>query len=332
MARDRVAVLGLGGTISSEGPGSLDVLDYPEQGRKLPAGEIVAGVPELAEIADIEVATLRDIGSSAISVDDWFSLRERIVAACSRGAEAVVVLHGTGSLEETAYFLHLTLPVDNPVALVGSQRPFTTVSSDAGMNIVAGVRGALAARGRDAGVLVVLNDEIHSAREARKLANYRLNAFESPGVGPLGFVDGDQVTWNRVGTRQHTTSSMLSRIDYGGELCRVDVIHSYVGADGALVRAAEEAGAKGLVSAGFAPGMPTPEQRAALLAARERGVVVVQSSRAVRDRVPPRRALLERGFIAGGDLSPQKCRILLMLALSATTGEPDAVTDLFATH
>jgi L-asparaginase len=332
MARDRVAVLGLGGTISSEGAGSLDVLDYPEHGRKLPAGEIVAGVPELAQIADIEVAALRDVSSSAISVGDWFSLREQIIAACSRGAEAVVVLHGTGSLEETAYFLHLTLPVDNPVVLVGSQRPFTTVSSDAAMNIVAGVRGALAARGRDTGVLVVLNDEIHSAREARKLANYRLNTFESPGVGPLGFVDGDQVTWNRVGTKRHTTSSMLSRFDYGDELCRVDVIYSYVGADGAFVRAAEEAGAKGLVSAGFAPGMPTPEQRAALLAARERGVVVVQSSRAVRDRVPPRRALFERGFIAGGDLSPQKCRILLMLALSATVGESDAINDLFATH
>lgn len=332
MAQGRVTVLGLGGTVSSEGVSSTDVLDYPEFGRKLPVEEIVAGVPVLTEIADIECRTLRSISSSAVTVEDWFYLRDQILDAIEAGAEAIVVLHGTGTLEETAYFLNLTLPTDAPVVLVGAQRPYTTISSDAAMNLISGVRTALSARGRNAGVLVVLNDEIHGAREVRKMANYRLDTFESPGYGPLGVVDGDQTTWRRTGVKRHTTQSAFRSVRSGRPISRVDIVYSYVGADDVPIKAAVNAGAGGLVAAAFAPGLTTPAQRAAFLWAREQGVMVVQGSRAVRDRVPPRRALLDAGLIAGDDLSPQKCRILLQLALSVVPADPSAIAELFETH
>lgn len=325
-------MLGLGGTVSSEGVSSTDVLDYPEFGRKLSVEEIVVGVPALTDIAEIDCVTLMGISSSAVTVEDWFTLRNRIVDACAAGAEAVVVLHGTGTLEETAYFLNLTLSTAAPVVLVGSQRPYTTISSDAAMNLISGVRTALSARGRSTGVLVVLNDEIHGAREVRKMANYRLNTFESPGHGPLGVVDGDQTTWSRTGMKRHTTRSAFTSVRSAQEISRVDIIYSHVGADELPIKATVDAGARGLVSAGFAPGLTTPAQRAAFLSAREQGVIVVQGSRAVRDRVAPRKALLDAGLIAGGDLSPQKCRILLQLALSVAPDDPSAIAELFESH
>jgi L-asparaginase len=170
---------------------------------------------------------------------------------------------------------------------------------------------------RDKGVLVVLNDEIHAARDVVKTSTYRLQTFRSADFGALGHADGDGVHFYRTPLGAHMPDTPFAALDLAA-LPRVDIIYSYAGADGALVDAAVAAGARGLVSAGFAPGSPTPDQRAAFERAAKAGVVVVQSSRAT-GRVAPRRRLRESGIVAGENFSPQKARILLMLALSTTS-------------
>src|SRR5438445_648794 len=174
--------------------------------------------------------------------------------------------------------------------------------------------GLLEARGK--GVLVVLNDEIHAARDVVKTSTYRLQTFRSVDFGALGHADGDGVHFYRAPLRAHMPDTPFAALDLTA-LPRVEIVYSYAGADGALVDAAVAAGARGMVSAGFAPGSPTPEQRAAFERAANSGVVVVQCSRAT-GRVAPRRRLRESGIVAGEDFTPQKARILLMLALLAT--------------
>src|SRR5207244_963960 len=143
-------------------------------------------------------------------------------------------------------------------------------------------------------------------------------------------IDGDGVHFYRAPMRAHLPDTQFAALDLGA-LPRVEIVYSYAGADGALVDAAVAAGARGIVSAGFAPGSPTPEQRAAFERAAKSGVVIVQCSRAASGRVAPRRRLRETGIVAGEDLSPQKARILLMLALSTTT-EIAAIQEAFSAH
>jgi L-asparaginase len=240
-----------------------------------------------------------------------------------------VIPHGTATLEETGFFLNLTLAVAQPVVLVGAQRPASALGTDAGMNLVNALRVAGSHEARGKGVLAVLNDEIHAARDVVKTSTYRVQTFRSLDFGALGHVDGDGVHFYRSPSRKHMPDTQFAASDVGA-LPRVDIIYSYAGADGALVDAAVTAGARGIVSAGFAPGSPTPQQRIAFERAAKSGVVVVQCSRAASGRVAPRRRLRESGIVAGEDLSPQKARILLMLALS-TSSNIATIQEAFST-
>jgi L-asparaginase len=328
----RTAVIGTGGTISSLGATSLDVLDYPEFGHKLDAAALIDRFPETRLVADPLPVEFRQVGSTAIGPQDWIELRALIrrLARDEPALAGFVVLHGTATLEETAFFLNLTLDVAQPVVLVGAQRPASALGSDAGMNLVAALRVAGAPEARGLGVLAVLNDEIHAARDVVKTSTYRLQTFRSLDFGALGHVDGDGVHIYRTPARPHMPDTPFAGLEIAS-LPRVDIVYSYAGADGALVEAAVAAGARGIVSAGFAPGTPAPLQREALERAARAGIVVVQTSRAASGRVAPRRRLIETGIVAGEDLSPQKARILLMLVL-LTTSEVAAIQQVFRTY
>jgi L-asparaginase len=331
VALRRIAVIGTGGTISSLGASSLDVLDYPDFGQKLSCEALLERFPEVRLVADPLPLTFRQVGSTEIGPKDWIELRALIhrMARDDPAIAGFVIPHGTATIEETAFFLNLTLATAQPVVLVGAQRPASALGTDAGMNLVSALRvaGSVAALGK--GVLVVLNDEIHAARDVVKTSTYRLHTFRSVDFGALGHVDGDGVHFFRAPLRAHMPDTPYAALDLGA-LPRVDIIYSYAGADGALVDAAVAAGARGLVSAGFAPGSPTPEQRAAFERAARSGIVVVQCSRA-SGRVAPRRRLRETGIVAGEDLTPQKARILLMLALSNTT-DAGAIQQAFQSY
>jgi L-asparaginase len=285
----------------------------------MPIEEVVGRYPEIATIADILPVAFRSVGSTAIGPPEWLELAAIIhrLAAERPDLAGFVIPHGTATLEETAYFLHLVLKTDKTVVVVGAQRPASALSSDAGMNLLGAIRAASAPAARGLGVLVTLNDEIHSAREATKTSTYRLHTFRSPDFGVLGHIDGDEVQIYRRPVRRHAPDT---EFDVAGqaELPRVDIAYSYGGADGTVIDALVAAGARGIVSAGLAPGIATPNERKALERARDAGIVVVQSSRAGSGRVALRRYLDEGGMVAADNLNPQKSRILLMLALAQT--------------
>ena len=326
----RIAVIGAGGTISSLGASSLDVLDYPDFGQKLTAEALLDRFAETRLVADPAPVTFRQVGSTDIGPKDWLELRALIhkIAGDDPAIAGFVIPHGTATLEETGFFLNLTLRVAQPVVLVGAQRPASALGTDAGMNLVNALRVAASPQSRGKGVLVVLNDEIHAARDVVKTSTYRVQTFRSLDFGALGHVDGDGVHFYRAPLQAHMPDAAFATLDLTLPLPRVDIVYSYAGADGALVDAAVAAGARGLISAGFAPGSPTPEQRVAFERAAKSGIVVVQCSRAFSGRVAPRRRLRESGIVAGEDFSPQKARILLMLALS-TTSEIAAIQQAF---
>ena len=330
MALPRIAVIGTGGTISSVAESSLDTLDYPEFGRKLDPAELLGRFPETSLVAEPVPVPFRAVGSTAIGPADWIALRDLVhaTAAARPDIAGFVITHGTATLEETAFFLNLTLAVPHPVVIVGAQRPASALGTDAGANLVAALRVAASPEAAGLGVLVVLNDEIHAARDVVKTSTYRLQTFRSPDFGALGHVDGDGVHILRSPRRRHAPDGPFAGA-MALDLPRVDIVLSHAGADGVMVDAAMAAGARGIVSAGLAPGIATPVEREALKRAVAAGIVVVQCSRAASGRVGRRRYLRESGIVAGEDFSPQKARILLMLALTRTA-DPAEIAALFA--
>jgi L-asparaginase len=325
-----IAIVGAGGTISSMATDSRDYMNYPETGRKLSVEEVIAEIPDLSNFATLMPVPFRSVGSSAVGPQDWLRLHRTITETIAARPEiaGVVVLHGTATLEETAWFLHLTLPGPRPVVLVGAQRPLNTLSSDAAANAINAVRVAADPDAAERGVMVVMNDEIHIARDVTKGSTFRLNAFHSGSWGPIGVADPDQVLFHRAPEKRSPT---LNPGTDGAHLSRVDICYAYAGSDGTAVEAFRAAGARGIISAGFAPGMPAPLERAALLEASNAGIFVVQASRVGQGRVARRDWLHNVGWIAAGDLTPQKARILLMLGL-ATDSDPEQVQRMFDTY
>lgn len=331
--RPRVAVIGTGGSISTPGRDSLDLFEYADYERPVEVDDLLAMFPVIREVADVVPVRFRAIGSTAITPGDWLELARTIheVVETDPTFDGIVVTHGTATAEETAYFLHLVIKLEIPVVVVGAQRPPNGLSSDAGLNLVDAVRvaGSKAARGR--GVLVVLNNEIHCAREVTKTSTSRLHTFQAPEFGVLGHADPDgTVIFYRHSTRRHTTATEFE-IGSIRELCRVDIVYAYAGVDGCFIRAAQAAGARGVIMAAFAPGMLSPSQRDAALAASRDGLLIILSNRGGIGRVIPRVADVKAGLIAGDNLNPQKCRVLAMLAL-ALTDDRDEIRRIFSEY
>lgn len=332
MPLPKVAFIGTGGTIASLGRGPLDIYDYGAAGNVMHAAEILARWPDTALVADVMPVRYRNIPSTAIDFADWkaLALKCRELVEDRPDLDGIVIGHGTATLEETAYFLHLTVKVPVPVVVVGAQRPSSGLSSDAGMNLVNAIRTAASPAARGMGVMVVLNDEIHCAREVTKTATARMQTFRAPDFGALGHADGDAIAFYRRPIRRHTPDTEFEVATLNA-LPRVDIAYAYAGGDGVAVRAFVAAGARGIVSAGFAPGFTAPAEAEALKEAREAGVVVVQCTRAGSGRVPPTTRLKQSRFLLADNLNPQKARILLALALTATD-DPAEIARIFATY
>lgn len=328
----RIAFIGTGGTMSSLGEDSLDILDYGRHERRLAAPAIVEAVPELARVAEVVPVAFRAVESSAMDFAAWHDLAALASDLAARDPDlaGIVIGHGTATLEETAYALNLTLKLAIPVVLVGSQRPLSGLSSDAHANLLGAVRVAADPASRGRGVLVVLNDEIQAAREVAKTATTRLQTFRTPDFGILGQVDGPEVRYYRRAERRHMPDTEFTVADLA-RVPRVDIVTSYAGADGTAVRAFVAAGARGLVQAAFAPGMSTGAEFAALAEAVAAGVAVVLATR-VGSGVAVDGERVRRGGVIGADnLSPWKARILLALALARGL-DPEGIRRTFATY
>jgi L-asparaginase len=230
-------------------------------------------------------------------------------------------------MEETSYFLHLTVDDERPVVVTGAMRGPTAVSADGPANVIAAVKTALAPAARGKGVLVVLNDEIHSARDVRKTDSNRVDAFQSPEWGAIGIVDADTVLIRRAPLTRHTTGSELELP--ADTLPFVPIVSDYAGADGSVIREWVRKGAAGLVVTAFANGRTSPATTAAVREVAEAGTPVVLGSRVQEGRVMGSRG--QGRVIAAGDLPPHKARVLLMLAL-ARTRDPAELRRIFETY
>jgi len=315
-----IAVISTGGTLTTmSANGELDLYEYTATGKRLNADEMLEKFPQAKTVANIVPIQFDTLPSTAVSFPHWKKLVRMIEEFLhnTKGPCGVVILHGTATIEETAYALSLTLRTDVPIVLTGAQRPASALSSDAGLNIFNAVRVAASAQARGMGVLVCLNDEIQAAREVTKTSTARLQTFRSPDFGVLGHADGDRVVFYRKSLRRHNPDVEFDIRDIDA-LPRVEIAYHYAGSDGIATRAFIQSGAQGIVGAAFAPGLLSPEENVAMKEAVAAGVKVVISSRAGSGRTFGPSKIVDAGFIRADNLNPQKARILLALALTKT--------------
>jgi len=229
-----VKIIATGGSIAGVGPDRLDYILYPELGEHITIDQSLARIPEVSDIARIEAEDLISVGSTAIGGPEWLSLANRINRTFREEPEVagLVVTHGTATLEETAYFLHLTVKTDKPVVITGAMRPPTSLGTDADLNLLEAVRIAACPEAAGMGVLTVLNSEIHCGRDVTKANTFRVETFRPNELGFLGYADSDgKVVFYRAPIRKHTTATPFN-VSESSVLPRVDIVYSYGGADG----------------------------------------------------------------------------------------------------
>jgi L-asparaginase len=311
-----VRLLATGGTISNR------------TGGRLTAEQLVQLIPNLPRYVTPESEQFANIASSQMTLPQWLDLARRINALFREDAAlaGLVVTSGTDTLEELAYFLNLTVRDPRPVVVVGSMRNPSTLGFEGAANLEQGFRVAGDPAARDRGVMVVLNDEINAAREVTKTDALRLQTFQTRGYGILGVVDSDRVAFYRRVERRHTAGSEFDVANVT-DLPRVDIVLTYQGAPGDLIRAAVDAGAKGIVIATAGAGATSGTQGEGIRYATSKGVAIVSTTRTGSGRIAGGRGTL----VPGEDLAPLKARILLMLALTKTS-DPAELRRIFSQY
>jgi L-asparaginase type II len=318
------------GTLHSRGCDRMDYTRYGRSGKPRMSGdELLPTLPELAAYAEIdvdpgnphEVATHEDLRRLAVRVEKTLAGGE---------VDGIVFVQGTNSLEETAYFLNLTVRSDKPIVVTGAQRPYTALSTDGPLNLLNAVRVAVAPETRGKGVVVVMNDEINAARDVTKTNTYRVQTFRSRDLGLLGYADPDAIVYYRAPTRGHTSRSEFD-LHAVERMPLVDVLYVHSGCRAGLAEAALLAGARGIVIAGSGAGSSGNLAAELGAIAANRRAVIVQSSRVGEGRVLRENNWNEPGMVAADNLPPHKAAILLSLAL-LTTNKPDDIQKLFDTY
>lgn len=330
----RVHILATGGTIAS----AYD----PAQGGFVPslsADQLIAAAPDIGKYATIAYEQVANIGSADMNPAVWLQLRERANAALADPAVAgIVVTHGTDTLEETAYFLDLAIDSDKPVVMVGAQRAASLPDTDGPRNLLDAVRVAASPEASGMGTMVVLNGQINAAREVTKTNTIDLGTFKSPEFGALGVVDVEGVRFYRKPMRRQHIA-----LPSGPQLGRVEIVNHYAGNDGLVLRQllhgpepfGQPDSRDGLVIAATGLGNVGGRMFEAVEEALSRGIPCVVSTRVPTGRQLPLYAapgsglsLVRAGCILSDNLSPQKARVLLMVAL-AVTRDPAEIKKFF---
>ena len=327
--RPRVIVLATGGTIAGREVSAEERTGY--KAGVLGVEKLLGKLPELHEVANVTGEQLCNIDSKDMTDEIWLRLAARVNEIfASDEAGAVVIPHGTDTLEETAYFLSLTVKSDKPVVLTGAMRPATAADADGPENLLNAIRVAANAEAVGKGVLAVMNGEIHEARDVMKAHTLSLGAFASPNIGPVGYIRGNVPAFCRRPTFPHKTDCVF---DLTGikKLPRVDILYGHEGDDGALILAAAQAGAQGVVYAGMGNGSIPADAEKALAKITAKGVIVVRASRTNNGAVTSASSRAETGCIESGTLSPQKARVLLRLCLTKTK-DAEEIARLFAKY
>ncbi|PQV49346.1 asparaginase [Paraburkholderia sp. BL21I4N1] len=325
-AKANLVVIGTGGTIAGQGKASVNTSSYLCS--VLGIDEILGAIPHVAKLANLRAEQLLQTGSENFNNAHLLAIGRRVADLLARDeVDGVVVTHGTDTIEETAYFLHLTLKSAKPVVVVGSMRPPSAMSSDAALNLYDALAVAAHPSSRGLGTLVVANNEIHTARDVVKSNSFKLDAFRSP-YGALGVVIEGVPRYYRRPARDHTLDTPWS-IDALDTLPKVDIVYAY-GALDADTLDAIAANARGLIYAGTGNGNVAGHLINPLRVAARRGVHVVRASRTGSGVVLHNGAQPddEFGWLTVDDQPPQKARLLLTLALTQT-GDREALQAVF---
>ncbi|NLX18803.1 MAG: asparaginase [Desulfobulbus sp.] len=307
-----VALIATGGTIAMK----ID----PVKKAPVPAisGEdLLTTVPEIAEFARIEVQNLSNVASDYMDAARWIGLQKAVVATLARPEVAgVIVSHGTDTLEETAYFLDLTVASEKPIVLIGAQRNASEKDFDGPRNLLNAARICVSPDAKNKGAMIALNNQINAARDVTKTHTSDVETFKSGDFGFLGVVDNDRVLFYRAPLRRQHIALTKDDLPY------VEIVTMYGGADGRLIKAAVDGGAKGIVVEALGWGNVNIPMYEAIKEAIEKDVAVVISTRVPNGRVLPvygfqggGSTLKEAGAVFADNLTPQKARILLLLAL-----------------
>ncbi|GAA3905701.1 type II asparaginase [Microbacterium invictum] len=323
----RVHILATGGTIAGTAPSQV-AQGYRSGGLSVDA--LMAGVPGLGDVATLTGEQVSQVGSQDMNDALWLRLAARVDAVFAADeADGIVITHGTDTAEETGYFLHLVTGSERPVVLTGSMRPATALSADGPLNLFNAVSVAADRHARGRGVIVAINDDLHSARDVTKSSTTDVQAFVSPGAGLLGTASYGRIRYFRRPTHLHTGSTEFTVADIVA-LPRVDIMYAHANMPADLVRASVSLGAQGIVIAGMGNGNVSTEVAEILADVARDGVAVVRSSRVGSGDVGRNIELDDDGLglVASDQLNPQKSRVLLQLCLARGLG-PAAIQQAF---
>lgn len=314
--KPKVVILATGGTIAGAGASTVNSASYAAA--KVAVEKLILGLPELQKVAEVRGEQVLQIASESFTNQDLLTVAKRVSALVKQpDVDGIVVTHGTDTLEETAYFLNLTVRTDKPIVVVGSMRPGTALSADGALNLydAVSVAGSRDAVGK--GVLITLNDEIHTGRDAAKQINIKTEAFKSQ-WGPLGMIVEGRNYWFRAPVKRHTRASEFD-IDQIDTLPSVEIAYAYGNAPAAAPTDLGRAGIRALVYAGTGNGSVPDRVVPALQQLRAQGVQIVRSTRVGGGGFVLRNAEQpddKYDWVVAHDLNPQKARILAMVALT----------------
>ncbi|MGC6482345.1 MAG: asparaginase [Synechococcus sp.] len=313
-SRPAVLLLTTGGTIAGSAAVSTQVNTYAAG--VLSGEDLLAAVPDLQQLATVRVEAIASVDSASLQFEHWrlLVMRIREVLQAEPDLAAVVVTHGTNTLEETAWLLQLLLDDPRPVVLVGAMRPATALSADGPLNLYQAVAVAIDPQARGRGVVAVLDGEIHSARAVTKVATQGVGAFRSSEAGPLGWVDDAGVHWQPMAPAPLVP---FAAVPLPSSWPQVAIVHGCVDPPAALIPALLQAGVQGLVFTGTGAGQLSAVERKALAAWAGPLPLMLRANRCGSGPVHPCTDHGALGLLPAGTLSPQKARVLLLLALIA---------------
>jgi len=316
-ALPNVVILATGGTIAGAGASAVNSATYAAA--KVGVEKLIAGLPELSKVANVRGEQVFQVASESLTNDNLLTLAKRVSALSKQSdVDGIVITHGTDTLEETAYFLTLTVHTNKPIIVVGSMRPGTALSADGALNLYNAVNVAGSKDAMGKGVLVTMNDNIDSGRDVSKNVNIKTNAFSSQ-WGPLGMIVEGRNYWFRAPVKRHTMNSEFD-IDSINALPPVEIAMGYEGVSSVAIDAIAKSGAKALIHGGTGNGSVADRIVPNLQKARADGVIVIRSAR-VPDGFVIRNAEQpddKYDWVVAHDLRPQKARILAMVALTKT--------------
>lgn len=315
MAKRRIYVLATGGTIAGS---QKDQSEPGYSAGALSISDLLAAVPKITDLADLNGEQIGNIGSQDMNDSIWLKLANKISGIAQRSdVDGIVVTHGTDTLEETSYFISLVAKTDKPIVFTASMRPATAISADGPMNLYQAVSVACSEQARGRGALVVINSEIHYAAEVTKTHTINPSAMKSPNRGRAGECDAGVLSFFPATEKLHTLRSPFSLPASLTALPHVDIIYSHAGATGDLVDYAAQSGARAIVIAGVGDGNMTSPLLEAAKRAADKGVIIVRSSHVGSGSVKRNIEVDDDklGFISSYELSPQKSRILAALGL-----------------